>query len=225
MKAAVSKLLSGDGLKTLKDLVKAAQTQQLTVTGKAIEKPTAEQRAMVNEAKANKLKLASLVKKLPPEIRSAIEQDKGIITELKRGVHNRNINETPTWKNGKFVYGFTPDIEIAERFYTKGGAVVRSRDIESFGGIIDTRLLENVVREYNEQLWGKRSGWDKNSNMPTPAGIAENKELYKRWNANRIPYVNTFGEEREMLVYDIKFKKTGDQYYTDESAKHKKGSL
>lgn len=213
-KKALVALKNKETLNTFRKLVDAVNLQQVSVTGKAVKNATKEQRQMVNEAKANKLKVAALVKKLPPAVREAIEQDRAVIDQLFRGVHNRNINETDTWKNGKFVYGFTPEAEVAERFFTKGGAMVTHKDIESFGGIIDTQLLDRLVQAYNLAQWGHAGSYDRENDRPREGAGERNPERYERWKKNRILYNNIFGEERELMVYDIKFKKTGDKYYT-----------
>lgn len=159
-----------------------------------------------------KLGVADLVKTLPPNIRAAIEVPRSTINKLFRGVKERNVKESGNWVNGKFVYGFSKDKEVAEVFAGKKDgkmvSLITAKDIKSFGGIISTKRLYTLVEAFNRMLWRDDKTFDRQYASPledswrnssqkkqTEYAIKSFPELEDKW-----------GSEEEHLVYDLEYK-------------------
>lgn len=148
--------------------------------------------------KINKLMLAEAAKKLPPSVRALVELDKKEIGKLFRGVKDREITEVDGFENGKFVYGFTPDKSVAKdfaigRFDDGFDGIIGAKDIESFGGIIDPDRVDALMSGYAESL-----------------GSEDAKKFFEKYLFSHTDY---YSQEKEYIVYDIKFKRDGDRFY------------
>ena len=195
---AVSKLMSdGNARKGLQDLTNSIKLQQSKSTNKWSSYASAYDKS---EIKTNKLKIASIVKKLPSEIREAIELNKNETTQIFRGVSDRKITEDSKWKNGKFVYGFSKDRDVSVNYGKRGEEplVISAENIESFGGSIDVEKLYKLIKLFNDAKLYEFS----------------NKKISsKSYKETLIDGMNPFSFEKEVILYDIKFKKTDGKFY------------
>lgn len=227
---AVRAVLANEGVKkTLLNLTNAIRFQQGNATGKS-SGPLHSEYGFKDKLKANKLKIVALAKALPDEVRAAIELPKSDIAGLTRGVRDRSITETDSWKNGSFVYGFTKNATTAKSYtskYSPESRVIGANDIESFGGIIDVQKVWDFATEVNRAIWGDDTTWVKNGSLSypknpkyntdesSPINTPDYRTKYKEYSANSIPEAyNAFKFEEEVFVYDIKFKKNGDKFYS-----------
>lgn len=215
-KNAVDMLVSDEATKSkLSELAAAVKWQQINskskVNGSESEKA---------DVKANKLKIAELARTLPAEIRDAIELPREAIEMLYRGVHDKNITETSTWKNGNFVYGFTPSYALAESYRKEGtGKLLTDNDIESFGGLLSTDRLFRLVMEYNKRVWGDDKSFVPSAGRPLEPDKEKGVPYKKRYDKYQEKAIktsfNSYPGEKEVLVYDIKFKRYGDRFYAE----------
>lgn len=170
--------------------------------------------------KQMKLDAISIFKQLPVEIQNAIKVPDNMIDNLFRGVGDRRISEEKGWVNGKFVYGFSDNKKMAQSFVRKnGGKLVSSKDIKSFGGIISIEKLYELASKHNEIAWGDENGFMLELGVPKPSAMnnlteEQAKNKLKEYEGVALDADNPFPAEREYLVYDIAFKKTGKKFYT-----------
>ena len=142
----------------------------------------------------NKIKIVKLFKELPEQLRKSLSvslEDK----TLYRGVSSDTLREFGDWKNGKFIYGFTDNLNTARRFangHTEHGSrVLTFDDVESYGGVIDLKKLADFIDDYNRSK-----------------PMSEHLKELSGW--------ASIHNESEYLVYDIKFKTRPDgKFYAE----------